>query len=378
MPTIEEVLHIKLEASDPTIAGALHTMLCDFPFTHLVNTLQFTKPEVLVIGCTTYSSEITERVKEAKEHNYGAVYVCASQYTDNDKHEALIAGARDFFSYPISKLILQRALQDYLTNRTVDSSLPRPPKVVAVMGARGGSGTTSVAVNLAACFAKDGSEVALLDFSRPYGDVATFLNTPSKRDRRHVARDLDLINPSYITSTMYHHSSGILALVAPEITMGTGCVVPETVSAILIAAGDAFETIVVDMGSRVDAALYRVLELADASLLIAMPTKPCMNSAKRFVQTITAGGFENFCKLSLVLTGCVSGNTLSKFEIEKTIGVDCITCLPEDQKGTFIAINDGTPYCHIFPESPLSDSIKELAAHLVQHDCPNTAPEKDE
>ncbi|MCT4535936.1 AAA family ATPase [Halodesulfovibrio sp.] len=371
MPTIEEALYIKLEAIDPTIAGALHNMLCDIPFTHLVNTLQLTKPEVLIIGCTTYSEEITERIIEAKRHKYGAVYVCASQYTDTNKHEALVAGARDFFSYPLSKLILQRALQDYLTNRPVDTSKTSRPKVIALMGARGGSGTTSVTVNLAACFAKDGTRVGLLDFSRPYGDVATFLNTPSKRDRRHAARDIGLMNASFMKSAMYHHSSGILALVAPEVTMGTGSVVPETVSAMLLAAADAFEIIVIDMGSRVDAALYRVMEMADASLLVAMPTKPCMGSAKRFVQTITSGGFENFCKLSLVLTGCVSGNTLSKFEIEKTIGVNCIICLPEDQKGTFIAINDGTPYCHLYPESPLTSSLKELAAHLEQHECPN-------
>lgn len=370
MPTIEEALYIKLEASDPSIAGSLHNMLCEIPFTHLINTLQLTKPEVLVIGCTTYSNEIKERIIEAKEHNYGAVYVCASQYTDQNKHEALVAGAHDFFSYPLSKLILERTLQNYLTNRSVDPSKANRSKVIAVMGARGGSGATSIAVNLAACCAQDGKSVGLLDFSRPYGDVATFLNTPAERDRRHAVYDLDLMNASYIKSAMYHHSCGVLALVAPEITMGTGSIVPESVSAILIAAADAFETVVIDMGSRVDAALYRVMEMADDSLLITMPTRPCMGSAKRFVQTITAGGFENFCKLSLVLTGCISDNTLSKFEMEKTIGVDCITCLPEDQKGTIIAINDGTPYCHLFPDSPLTNSLKELAAQLRQHECP--------
>lgn len=370
MPTIEEALYIKLEASDPTIAGSLHNMLCEITFTKLVNTLQITKPEVLVIGCTTYSKEITERIVEARSHNYGAVYVCASQYTNANKHEALVAGARDFFSYPLSKLILQRTLQDYLATRSVDPSKAKRPKVIAVIGARGGSGTTSVAVNLAACFAKEGGRIGLFDFSRPYGDVATFLNTPSKRDRRHAAKDLALINASFIKSAMYHHSSGILALVAPEVTMGAGSVVPEAVSAILMAAADAFGTIVIDMGSRVDAGLYRVMELADDSLLVTMPTKPCMSSAKRFVETITAGGFENFCKLSLVLNGCISGNTLSKFEIEKTVGVGCITCLPEDQKGTFIAINDGTPYCHLFPDSSLTSGLKELAALLQQHECP--------
>ncbi|SIN99400.1 AAA family ATPase [Halodesulfovibrio marinisediminis] len=376
MPTIEEALYIKLEASDPTIAGALHNMLCEIHFTHLINTLQLTKPEVLVIGCTTYSNEIKDRIIEAKKHNYGAVYVCASQYTEGNKHEALISGARDFFSYPVSKLILQRALEDYLTSRAVDPSKAHRSKVIAVMGARGGSGTTSVAVNLAACFAKEGKQVGLLDFSRPYGDVATFLNTPCKRDRRHAAKEIELMNASYMKSAMYHHSSGILALVAPEVTLGTGSVVPETVSAMIIAAADAFRTVVIDMGSRVDAGLYRVMEMADDSLLITMPTKPCMGSAKRFVQTITAGGFENFCKLSLVLNGCISGNTLSKFEMEKTIGVDCITCLPDDQKGTFIAINDGTPYCHLFPDSPLTNSLQELAVLLHQHECPDDYEEE--
>ncbi|WP_027361303.1 AAA family ATPase [Halodesulfovibrio aestuarii] len=377
MPTIEEALYIKLEACDPAIAGTLHTMLCEISFTHLVNTLEIIKPEVLIIGCTTYSKEITERIVEAKKHNYGAVYVSASQYTTADKHDALVAGARDFFSYPQSKLILERALQDYMATRLVDPSKASRPKVISVMGARGGSGTTSVAVNLAACFAQEGNRVGLFDFSRPYGDVATFLNTPSKRDRRHAVRDLSQMNASFIKSAMYHHSSGILALVAPEITMGAGTVVPETVSATLMAAADAFETIVIDMGSRVDAGLYRVMEMADDSLLITMPTKPCMRSAKRFVETISAGGFENFCKLSLVLTGCIAGNTLSKFEIEKTAGVDCITCLPEDQKGTFIAINDGTPYCLLFPDAPLTVSLKELAALLQQHECPEENKESE-
>lgn len=377
MPTIEEALYIKLEASDPTIAGTLHNMLCEIHFTYLINTLQLTKPEVLIIGCTTYSKAIKDRIIEARNHNYGAIYVCASQYTEGNKHEALVAGARDFFSYPVSKLILQKALEDYLESRSVDPRQANRPKVIAVMGARGGSGTTSVAVNLAACFAKKTNHVGLLDFSRPYGDVATFLNTPSKRDIRHAAKDIELMNASYIKSAMYHHSSGILALVAPEVTLGTGSVVPEIVSAMIIAAADAFGTVVIDMGSRVDAGLYRVMEMADDSLLVTMPTKPCMNSAKRFVQTITAGGFENFCKLSLVLTGCVAGNTLSKFEIEKTIGVDCITCLPDDQKGTFIAINDGTPYCHLFPDSPLTNSLQELAVLLHQHECPEETEEDD-
>ncbi|MCG8532691.1 MAG: P-loop NTPase [Desulfovibrionales bacterium] len=369
MPEINEALYIKLEASDPTIAGTLHNMLGEIPFVHLVNTLQLTKPEVLIIGCATYSAEIEERIKRALRHRYGAIYVCASQYTEEEKRNALAAGAREFFSYPVSRLMLERALREYIDSRSLIEKPEERPKVIAVMGARGGSGTTSVAVNLAACFAKENKSVGLLDFSRPYGDVATFLNTPTQRDRRHAAKDLALMNASFIKSTMYHHSSGIMALVAPEVTVGTGSVVPETVSAMLIAAADAMNIVVIDMGSRVDAALYRVMELADASLLVTMPTKPCMGSAKRFVQTITSGGFENFNKLSLVLTGCISGNTLSKFELEKTIGVKCITCLPEDQKGTFIAINDGTPYCHIFANTPLSDSMEALAKQLESTHC---------
>ena len=377
MPVIDEALYIKLEASDPGIAGALHNMLCGIPFVHLVNTLQLTKPEVLVIGCTTYTKEIEERIASAKSHNYGAIFVCASQYTPEEKKDALHAGARQFFSYPLSKLMLQKALEDYLKHRHIDPAQKKRSKVIAVIGARGGSGTTSVAVNLSTYFASTGMSVGLLDFSRPYGDVATFLNTPCKRDRRHAAKDLDLINASYMKSAMYHHSSGILALVAPEVTMGPGCVIPETVSTMIVAAADAFDIIVVDMGSRMDAALYRVMEIADTSLLITMPTKPCMGSARRFVKTIKAGGFENFCKLALVLTGCVTGNTLSKFEIEKTIGVDCIMCLPEDQKGTFIAINDGTPYNHLYPESPLTLGMEELANFLLAHECLPIEPEEE-
>ncbi len=105
------------------------------------------------------------------------ILVSAESEDSNLIIEAMRSGAREFLPQPVESVGLTRAIQRYLVEQKKEGGAETLGEIFCVTAAKGGSGATSLAVNLAASLGKVSQKgVALIDLKEPLGDLGIHLN----------------------------------------------------------------------------------------------------------------------------------------------------------------------------------------------------------
>ncbi|MFI0737165.1 CpaE family protein [Streptomyces sp. NPDC021100] len=156
-------------------------------------------------------------------------------------------------------------------------------RLVAVVGAKGGVGTTVVAVQLALAARSAGHEVALVDMDLQSGDVASYLDVRFRRSVADLAGISD-ISPRVLQDAVFPHPTGLGLLLAPaEGERGEEIGDPAS-RQITAALRRRYPLVVADCGTQITAAGAAVIETADLALLVTTPDVVSVRAAKRMVR----------------------------------------------------------------------------------------------
>src|SRR5205823_5681721 len=123
--------------------------------------------------------------------------------------EALRAGVREFLPQPISREDIQRALNRFKerSNAVQALSHERTCKVISMLGAKGGIGTTLLAVNLAGFLQKleDGKTILLIDLNFEASDVPLFLDIEPVHSLRDVSENIERLDGTFLMNVLTRH-----------------------------------------------------------------------------------------------------------------------------------------------------------------------------
>ncbi|WP_171163955.1 CpaE family protein [Streptomyces sp. I05A-00742] len=156
-------------------------------------------------------------------------------------------------------------------------------RLVAVVGAKGGVGTTVIAVQLALAARAAGRETALVDMDLQSGDVASYLDVQFRRSIADLAGISD-ISPRVLQDAVFPHPTGLGLLLAPaegERGEETGDLASRQITGAL---RRRYPLVVVDCGTQITAAGAAVIETADLALLVTTPDVVSVRAAKRMVR----------------------------------------------------------------------------------------------
>ena len=125
---------------------------------------------------------------------------------------AMRYGVREFLRKPVEVHLLREVLTRFEQDRgTIAPSGPK--KLIAVIGAKGGVGTTTVAVNLSVQLAQiSRKRVVLLDFARPLGFASLMLDLHPKFSVRDAAQNSERMDSHLLDGLMTQHKSGLAVL----------------------------------------------------------------------------------------------------------------------------------------------------------------------
>ena len=206
---------------------------------------------------------------------------------------AMQAGARDVVPLPLSFEQLDasirsagqwaRSLRERVAGEEAAAAAGLGGPLVALAGAKGGVGTSTVALHLAlaAVRAAPGRPVCLVDFDLLKGDLRTFLDTPHRRSVVDLVEVAQEISVRHLQETLHSHRAGIRLLLAPE--EGERCdEVDSTVARSVLAAVKARHALtVVDVGAAPTEAGLIAAEMAGSLLVVATPDVPALRGVKR-------------------------------------------------------------------------------------------------
>jgi pilus assembly protein CpaE len=277
--------------------------------------------------------------------------------------DAMRSGVQEFLAKPVSPEVLRQTLERF----EEESSSPDKhgtDRLVVVMGAKGGVGTTTVAVNLSVQLAhKLKKRTVLIDFGRPLGQTHLMLNLTPRFNVRDAVENLNRLDSHFFTGLLTEHRSGLQLLggvTQPEEWERIGMA---STGRVINVAQSIFDTVVVDYGTQFSAEWGTVLRSARSIVLVAETNVPALWALERQLLALLGMGIEA-SRLQIVVNRWRRADQEALKTVEKNIKHPIFSVIPNDYKQVSDAINMGTPLMGNH-NNPLVSKFAQLAAQLT-------------
>lgn len=236
----------------------------------------------------------------------------------DDKVDGFEAGVDDYVHKPVEpKEVLARTKALLMR-----ANYSRPPaaRTVAFLGAKGGVGVTSAAINVGVTLAKHGSSVIFAELRSSGGTVRHQLKVNSKQDLGNLlAMAPDQIKRSEIERRIFSHSSGMRLLMSPQ-NGDSERVSQGHVELILDVLTTRAQFVILDLPPILDDAARRALELSDQILLVTEPETLSISCA--YMQLLRLKEWDLFERVNLIInTRTPSASWHNRVEIENRLGM---------------------------------------------------------
>jgi pilus assembly protein CpaE len=302
---------------------------------------------------------------------------------------AMRAGITEYLAEPVSEADLRAALERLQDRRT---SLPtmqsgqtgaqaeaQGGRILLVLGAKGGIGTTTVAVNLADALTRQGSgRTVLLDLAQPQGETPIFLDLEHTYTWADVAANIERLDATYLESVLARHHSGLAVLPAPDFSVETS-LDPAVLRQILELLRRSYAQVVVDLGTGAGVghgdAILEALDMADEVLLVLDLSLPCLARAKRFLEAVRATQPHLLPRLRLVANRKTSESDIGTAEAESILQQPIAWAVANDYKAALSALNQGKPLAEADPRSVMVKGLAAMARDLCR-DVPAPAAQE--
>jgi pilus assembly protein CpaE len=276
---------------------------------------------------------------------------------------AMRAGAREYIERPTTTTdLLEAFVRLTAAQRKVDREGPRG-KVFTVVNAKGGSGATTTAVNLALALQSAHGNVALVDIA-PLGHAALHMNLKPQFTVTDAIRNLHRLDSSLLESFMTRHGDGLQLLAGVNSPVMMEPATAEFARLFDLLVGH-FRYVVVDASSRVDASTRLVCNLSEAVLLVAHADVASLWSATRIQQYLGESGGRERVRLVLNRFRKIAGFT--EADAEAAAGVKLLWKIPNQYFAVSAAIDRGVPLMQQ-SYTEIARSFAGLAAVLTEND----------
>ena len=309
------------------------------------------------------------------------VFLTSSSKNPDVLIEALRSGAKEFFTQPLNRDEIETSLLKF-KHETEDASVTRRKvkkgKIINVIGGKGGVGATTVAVNIAAGLNKSGSNqsVAIMDMNLVFGEIPLFMDIKTAFNWGEVARNISRADSTYLMSALERHPSGVYVLPSPTEFNGVNSADPEVIERILELMRQEFDYIVIDNGQSLNAVSLKALELSDTTLIVSIPSLPCLINVKRLLETFWRLGYPGEDRIRIVMNRCQKNPVISVREAEEGIGQKIYRTIPNDYDATMSAINQGKALSLVANGSEIAGSFSDLTDALLNGDKPGVNKRK--
>jgi pilus assembly protein CpaE len=221
-----------------------------------------------------------------------AIAMVYSAHTDSDLLlRAMRVGSREFLTLPFNP----GAMAEALVRASALHSVTRPQskaegRLLVFLGAKGGSGVTTLACNYTVSLAQEsGQKTILIDLNLPLGDAAINLGVKPRYSIVNALQNSSRLDASFLSTMLTKHSSGLSVLAAPS-ELATVQFSDDAVDKLLKVACEEFDYVVVDAGSRLDLQHTRLYDESSTIYLVTQVGIPELRNSNRLISMLSAAG----------------------------------------------------------------------------------------
>lgn len=237
-------------------------------------------------------------------------------------------------------------------------------EVIAVFSAKGGTGKSTIALNLACHLRRNGANAVLMDGVMQFGAIRQYVQTPA--DARSIV-DLPAgagMAPA-IADALWEGPGGLMILLAPPRPEQSELVAAGEIGNALGVLANKFQYVVVDMPSRLTEDVLAILDVASVILLIVTYDPAAVANTRAALDTFEMLGYQGRKRIVLVMNRSDVTGGLSRGSVEHTLNLPIAAEIPTDTKVIPEASVKQMPFVLSAPTAPASQAIAQLATALL-------------
>ena len=254
-------------------------------------------------------------------------------------------GCGEFLTKPVSLVDLIASLNRFNEVLAVDPNAQSSVgRVISFFGAKGGVGTTMLAVHLAIFLVrKYGKKVLLIDHKQQLGHVALYLGL--KDTQYHfdeLLRNADRLDSELLKGFIVRHRSGLDIIASPEMSGSPHEATSDEFERVMDFLRREYDFVLIDSSASYQATRNALIEQSDEVFIVSTPDVAALRDLARMVEQLSLSE-SSTNKLRLVVNRSTASDSVTPEQIEKTVRFPISVAVPNNYFELVRAINDGEP-----------------------------------
>lgn len=312
------------------------------------------------------------------------VVILSVQSDQNYMRRAMLAGARDFLTKPPmgDELIsaIRRAGEMAKNERSKTAHVPVAPvpgltgpmagfggprgKIVTVYSPKGGTGCTTLAVNLALALNSADTKVALVDGNLQFGDVAVFVNEQGKNTVLDLAPRADELDADVVEEVMLKHStSGLNILAAPSRPEYAEKVSSSQFAKTLEFLAQLYTYVIVDTSPTLTDVTLATIDVSDIIILVTTQDIPSIKNSRLFLDLLQNLGIRRD-RIMFIMNRFDKKVNITPDRIADNLKQEIALVIPVDEATAVKAVNRGVPFVLDSKNQPVARGVFALAENV--------------
>ena len=334
-----------------------------------------TGPDLVVVDIRSDASSGMAAIERLRASNANmAIFAAAAAAEPNLILQAMRAGANEFFPWNTQEgsqaardmeESFHGAVRRSAARREAASASGKPPCVThAFLGAKGGAGTTTVAVNCGVELARlTKRPTVVVDLKTSLGEVALFLGVRPRFTILDAIENLHRLDKNFLTELVAKHKSGLDILAGSEQFDRPNAQDAAGLEELLRVLARTYDYVVIDAGNTISASTAAALYAADTIFLVTNPDVPSIRNAQRLVDRVRQLGAGSE-RIKVLLNRVSDNHLIAPKQIETALGYGIHHTFSSDYRTVSTALNSGVPLT-LTNNSEIAGQFDNFTRHLV-------------
>ena len=322
-------------------------------------------PDVIVMDARGQVASAMASIERLRAGAPGAVIMAIALRADPDLIlQAMRAGANEFFTWPPPDETFHEAIRRTSARRETAQGAKPSATALVFFGAKGGAGTTTMAVNCAVEVARLSKRATLIvDLKAGLGEVALFLGVRPRYTIIDALDNLHRLDREFLRELVVKHKSGLEILAGSDHFERPGAADSTALEELFRLLARQYEYLVVDAGSQINTCTAAALYTADQMFLVANPDVPSVRNAQRLLERVRDLGASGE-RVRLLLNRAAEPYPIPPKQIETALGHPIHHTFPSDYKTVSTALNSGVPLA-LAGNSEIAAQFDEFVRQLL-------------
>jgi pilus assembly protein CpaE len=322
-------------------------------------------PDVVIVDLRSSVSAALPAIEQLRGRwpNTGIFAIAASVDADS-VIQAMRAGANEFFAWPPPAETFDEALRRTSARRAAAPSTAAQASTMVFFGAKGGAGTTTLAVNSAVEIARQKKRPTLIvDLKAGLGEVTLFLGVRSRYTMLDALDNLHRLDQEFLKELVVKHKSGLEILAGSDLFDRPGSSDSGSLEEVFRVLARQYEYIIVDAGAQMNSCAVASLYMADTIFLVANPDVPSVRNAQRLLDRIGQLGASGD-RVRVLLNRAAEPSPIPHQQIESALAHPLFHTFSSDYRTVSTALNSGVPLA-LAGNSELATQFDSFARRII-------------